>query len=59
MLACAEKAGLIPLDMAEPLKPLMVNPGIDAMFRSLTITRLRAIERPPRRSCRNSAATVC
>ncbi len=34
VLACAEKAGLIPLDMAEPLKPLMVNPGIDAMFRS-------------------------
>jgi hypothetical protein len=34
VLACAEKAGLIALDMAEPLKPLMVKHGIDAMFRS-------------------------
>ncbi|CAN5154755.1 hypothetical protein BH10PSE6_BH10PSE6_01630 [soil metagenome] len=34
VLACAEKAGLIPLDMAEPLKPLMTKHGIDAMFRS-------------------------
>jgi hypothetical protein len=34
VLACAEKAGLIPLDMVEPLKPLMAKHGIDAMFRS-------------------------
>jgi hypothetical protein len=34
VLACAEKAGLIPLDMTNPLKPLMAKHGIDAMFRS-------------------------
>lgn len=34
VLDCAEKAGLIPLDMAEALRPLMATRGIDAMFRS-------------------------
>ena len=34
VLECAEKAGLIPLDMAELLKPVMEQRGIDAMFRS-------------------------
>jgi hypothetical protein len=34
VLACAEKAGLIPLDMAAPLKALIMERGIDAMFRS-------------------------
>jgi hypothetical protein len=34
VLACAEKAGLITLDMTEPLKPLMAKDGIDAMFRA-------------------------
>lgn len=34
VLACAEKAGLIALDMAERLKPAMKEHGVDAMFRS-------------------------
>jgi hypothetical protein len=34
VLACAEKAGLIPLNMAEPLKPLIAKRGIDAIFRT-------------------------
>lgn len=34
VLACAEKAGLIALDMAEPLKPAMKEHGVDGMFRS-------------------------
>lgn len=32
VLTCAEKAGLIAIDMTEPLKPLMAKRGIDAMF---------------------------
>ena len=34
VLTCAEKAGLIPLDMAAPLRPAIAKRGIDAMFRS-------------------------
>lgn len=34
VLACAEKAGLTALDMAEPLKGAIAKNGIDAMFRS-------------------------
>lgn len=34
VLACAAKAGLIPLDMAQPLRSVVAKQGIDAMFRS-------------------------
>lgn len=34
VLDCAEKAGLIPLDMARPLKPVVAKHGVDALFRS-------------------------
>lgn len=34
VLDCAEKAGLISLDMAEALKPVIAQAGIDAIFRA-------------------------
>ena len=34
VLTCAEKAGIVALDMAEALRPLIASRGVDAMFRS-------------------------
>jgi hypothetical protein len=34
VLACAEKAGLTALSLAEPLKPAIAKRGVDALFRS-------------------------
>lgn len=34
VLDCASKAGLVPIDLADPLKPAIETRGIDALFRS-------------------------
>jgi hypothetical protein len=34
VLGCASEAGLIPIELSEPLKPAIEKRGIDALFRT-------------------------